>query len=87
MEGILPPEVQWRVSKARLGANFNRDLVGLQKPLIEDVMNNQAKISSYVNLSSLDAKYKRYVVNSQPLPGDDIDVLNSTLLSLWLEQF
>lgn len=86
MEGILPPEIQWRVTKARLGSNFSRNLVEFQKPLIEEAICNQPKIEPYINRSSLNAKFERYVVNAQPLPGDDIDILNSTLLSLWLNR-
>ncbi|MEO1466021.1 MAG: lasso peptide isopeptide bond-forming cyclase [Cyanobacteria bacterium J06633_1] len=86
MEGILPPEVQWRVSKARLGSNFSRNLVQFQKPLIEQAICHQTKIEPYLNMTNLQAKYQRYVQAGTPLPGDDIDVLNSTLLSLWLER-
>jgi len=87
MQGILPPEIQWRVSKARLGSNFNRNLVQFQKPLIERAICQQTKIEPYLNMSNLKTKYQRYVVDGKPLPGDDMDVLNTTLLSLWLERF
>ena len=86
MEGVLPPEIQWRVSKARLGSNFNRNLIQCQKPLIERAICQQPKIEPYINMSNLKAKYQRYVVEGKPEPGDDIDVLNSTLLSLWLDR-
>ena len=86
MEGILPPEVQWRVSKARLSSNFHRNLVQFQQPLIENAICNQERIRPYINMANLNKKYQRYVVNSQPQPGDDLDVLNSTLLSLWLQR-
>ena len=86
MEGILPSEIQWRVTKARLGSNFSRNLVEFQQPLIQNAICNGEKIKSYANMPLLKAKYERYVVDSEPLPGDDIDILNSTLLSLWLER-
>ncbi|MEO1671817.1 MAG: lasso peptide isopeptide bond-forming cyclase [Cyanobacteria bacterium J06631_2] len=86
MAGILPPEIQWRVSKARLGSNFSRNFVQFQKPLIEKAMcSSSGGIAPYVNRSSLNDKYQRYVTQDKPLPGDDLDILNSTLLSLWLE--
>ncbi|MEM6614636.1 MAG: asparagine synthase-related protein [Cyanobacteria bacterium P01_C01_bin.72] len=86
MEGILPPEIQWRVSKARLGSNFSRNLVQFQKPLIEQaICSLAAGIEPYVNRSSLNDKYQRYVIQGQPLPGDDLDILNSALLALWRE--
>ena len=86
MEGVLPPEVQWRLSKAKLGSNFHRNLVQFQQPLIENAICNQNKLSQYVDLSRLNTKYKRYVIDRQPQPGDDLDVLNSLVLSLWLKR-
>ena len=86
MEGTLPPEIQWRVSKARLGSNFSRNLIEFQQPLIEKAICNNSEIAPYVNMPALKQKYQRYVVDRQPLPGDDLDVLNSTLLSLWLQR-
>lgn len=87
MTGVLPPEVQWRVSKARLGANFQRNLVQCQPSLMKDVMNKSDKIKSYVDISNLNSMYERYVVNANPEARDELNVLNSTLLSLWFERF
>lgn len=86
MAGILPSEIQWRVSKAKLGSNFQRNFVQFQKPLIEDAICNQEKIKPYINMTDLNNKYQRYVVNSEPQPRDDLDIYNTTLLSLWLQR-
>ncbi len=86
MEGILPSKVQWRISKARLGSNFQRNLIKFQQPLIEHAVCHQEKIEPYINMPNLKAKYERYVVDAQPQARDDLDILNSTLLSLWLEK-
>ncbi|MEL6927307.1 MAG: lasso peptide isopeptide bond-forming cyclase [Cyanobacteria bacterium J06600_6] len=87
MEGILPPEIQWRVSKANLTSNFSRNLVQKQQSLIERAICQQPLLEPYVSMPNLKAKYQRYVVEGKPLPGDALDILNSTLLSLWLERF
>ncbi len=87
MTGILPTEVQWRVSKARLSSNFQRNLVQCQPSLIKDVASKYDQIKSYIDISNLNSIYERYVVNSNPQGADDINILNSTVLSLWLERF
>ena len=85
MKDILPPEIQWRVNKARLGSNFQRNLLDRQRQTMKNALNNR-KIMPYINMPQLNAAYNRYVVDSRPQPGDDIDVFNSTLLSLWLDR-
>lgn len=85
MKDILPPEIQWRVSKAKLGSNFRRNLLDRQRQTIENV-SHQKTITPYINMPKLNAAYNRYAINSRPQPGDDLDVFNSTLLSLWLDR-
>ena len=86
MAGVLPPDVQWRVRKARLGANFQRNLVQCQPSLMETTMSRSDKIKSYVDISNLNSMYERYVVNANPEARDELNVFNSTLLSLWFER-
>ncbi|GAB4523029.1 MAG: lasso peptide isopeptide bond-forming cyclase [Pleurocapsa sp.] len=83
MNNILPPEIQWRVSKGRLGSNFQRNLLNYQSQILEGVVSDRT-IEPYVNMSNLNSAYNRYGIRGQPDPGDDISVFNSTLLSLWL---
>ena len=86
MTDILPSEVQWRISKAKLGSNFQRNLLDRQRQTIKNAVCNQEKIKPYINMPNLNSAYERYVVHSQPQPGDDINVFNSTLLSFWLNR-
>ena len=86
MEGILPPEVQWRVSKAKLGSNFQRNLLDRNSQTLAKVMQNSSQIEPYVDMSKLKAVYNRYAVEKQPQPGDDICMLNAATLALWLDR-
>ena len=86
MEGILPTEVQWRTNKAKLGSNFQRNLLNHSQTLAK-VMRNPDSIAPYVDLSKLKTIYHRYAVEKQPQPGDDVTMLNAATLALWLDRF
>ena len=86
MKDILPPEIQWRASKAKLGSNFQRNLLNFQRQTMENVICERKKIAPYVNMSQLNAAYNRYAIENQPQPGDDLDLFNSTVLALWLDR-
>ena len=85
MKDILPSEIQWRVSKAQLGSNFRRNLLDRQRQTMNNAIHDR-KITPYINMSQLNAAYNRYAIENRPQPGDELDVFNSTLLSLWLNR-
>jgi asparagine synthase (glutamine-hydrolysing) len=85
MTGILPPEVQWRVSKANLSPNFRRRLLGLGKPMIEDIIiNDSGVLDRYVNISALQAAYERYSAQPMRSGSDGLTVYNAVMLGWWL---
>lgn len=86
MDGILPTEVQWRVSKAKLGSNFQRNLLARNSQTLAKVMHNSSSIEPYIDMSKLKTIYNRYAVENQPQPGDDINMLNAATLALWLNR-
>ena len=86
MNNVLPPEIQWRVSKSRLGSNFQRNFLTYQRSTIEKVISHPEKIAPYTNMSNLNSIYHRYIIHERPEPGDDLSLLNTVLLSLWLER-
>jgi asparagine synthase (glutamine-hydrolysing) len=87
MQGILPPEVQWRVSKANLGKNFERNLLTMEKKILDRVIKKPHKLAPYVNLAKLKAAYDRYTNQVKARSDDDLNVFNAVTLGLWLEQF
>ncbi len=96
MNDILPPEVQWRVNKSRLGSNFRRRLLEDERKTLERMVKKSPSIESYVNLSSLHAAYERYSFQLQKqkdnsptkvLAGnDEMKVFAAVILGLWLNR-
>jgi asparagine synthase (glutamine-hydrolysing) len=86
MSGILPTEIQWRFGKSLLGSNFSHRLLEKEKTTFKNVLERHQLLESYVNMPSLQESYGRFVNGNQPRPGDDLNVFNATLLSLWLSK-
>jgi asparagine synthase (glutamine-hydrolysing) len=87
MNGILPPEVQWRKGKGNLSANFKQRLKeDEQETLKAVILNNSPLIEDYVNIPALRAAYQRYT--SQPLhrEADAFNIFMAVTLALWLKQ-
>ena len=87
MTDVLPPEIQWRINKAKLGSNLQRNFLTHQRHTIENVIKDRQTIEPYIDMSKLSASYNRYAVENRPQPGDDINLLNAVSLSLWLNRF
>ncbi|HYO46083.1 MAG TPA: asparagine synthase-related protein, partial [Gemmatimonadota bacterium] len=61
MEGILPPEIQWRVHKADLAYSFIRRLRGLDRQaLITALFDAPFVLEDYVDMDLLRAIHKRF---------------------------
>jgi asparagine synthase (glutamine-hydrolysing) len=87
MNGILPPEVQWRKGKGNLSANFKQRLKeDEQETLKAVILNNSPLIEDYVNIPALRTAYQRYA--SQPLhrEADAFNIFMVVTLALWLKQ-
>ncbi|MGB8699346.1 MAG: lasso peptide isopeptide bond-forming cyclase [Thermosynechococcaceae cyanobacterium] len=87
MEGILPSEVQWRVGKGNLSANFKRRLLGDEKEILEQVMfRDHDAIAAYVNIPELQAAYRRYVANPDVSENEATNIFFAVNLALWIKQ-
>ncbi|MEO0013948.1 MAG: hypothetical protein RLZZ535_2337 [Cyanobacteriota bacterium] len=86
MDGILPRDIQWRFGKSLLGSNFSHRLLEKEKVTFKNVLDQHQLLESYVNMSALQGAYDRFVNGNQPKPGDDLNVFNAALLSLWLSK-
>lgn len=88
MEGILPPEVQWRRDKIDFTSNLVKGMLGNHRDLLDKVLVKDAdRIAPYVNLAAVTAAYGR--ISSQPEAATLPDVQyvwRSIALSLWLRQ-
>ena len=82
MDGILPPEVQWRGDKSDLSANFDRGLAA-DRGLVEGVVvENPEPIRPYVDVAALRQVYDR--CRSRPNTADNMIVWKAVSLALWL---
>jgi asparagine synthase (glutamine-hydrolysing) len=86
MTGILPPEIQWRVSKGMLGSNFDRRLLEEEQNTLKKTIKQHQFINSYVNLQQLNSAYENYISESQTKGDDSMNVLVGIVLDLWLER-
>ncbi|NET04898.1 MAG: lasso peptide isopeptide bond-forming cyclase [Symploca sp. SIO2B6] len=86
MTDILPPEVQWRVSKGRLGYNFDRRLLEVEGKTLKEVINQPQAIESYVNIPVLRSAYERYISQSQEIEDEPMTLMTGVVLALWLNQ-
>ncbi|NJO96412.1 MAG: hypothetical protein HC764_10635 [Pleurocapsa sp. CRU_1_2] len=85
MTDILPPEIQWRISKGMLGSNFDRQLLKKEQDTLKKTIKEHRVINSYVNLQKLNSAYENYISESQTKGDDSMNVLNGVVLGLWLE--
>ncbi|HEY9872187.1 MAG TPA: asparagine synthase-related protein, partial [Candidatus Obscuribacterales bacterium] len=86
MSGILPEEVQWRVSKSNLSPSFYHNLLAFEQERLEEIfLKNPEIIQEYVNITALREAYSRYV--SGEATGEDEQVIwKSASLALWLQR-
>jgi hypothetical protein len=87
MEGILPPEVQWRSNNGNLSPNFHRTLRASPAASLDDAA--LGRLAPYVDVGALRAMGERY--HAGGLAGtrsNDGHVLFRTIvLANWLLEF
>jgi asparagine synthase (glutamine-hydrolysing) len=87
MEGILPPEIQWRTGKGNLSANFQGRFLSTQRATLDNVMSNELDpLEKYVDVSALRAAYQRYTSHPVGRGQDALNVFLSVTLALWMRQ-
>lgn len=84
MEGLVPPEVQWRTGKTFFDSNINRRLTECDREILESVLNNDLDlIGEFVDIKVLKEIYMKY------LEGDADNLLVvwlTTVIILWLKK-
>ncbi|MBE9053154.1 lasso peptide isopeptide bond-forming cyclase [Nostocales cyanobacterium LEGE 11386] len=85
MAGILPPELQTRISKANLGASFKPKLLEFEQKILGEIIIKQPEIiEKYVDITALRATYYRYL--SDPMQEQDaMTVYTAINLAIWLQ--
>ena len=86
MQGILPPEVQWRSTKANLSPSFRRGLRSVDRLLIERTLAPRTPLGRYVDQRALETIARRYFAAAPggPLESDGEMLFRATVLGVWL---
>ena len=85
MQGILPPEIQWRDSKANLSPNFYRNLLALGREMLDRILVEDATaIEGFVDMAALNTIHQRYI--KCPANRDAMTLFVAAGLTTWLRQ-
>jgi asparagine synthase (glutamine-hydrolysing) len=85
MQGILPPEVQWRNNKADLSPNFRRNLLTLDRWTVERILAEDEKIiKEFVDVAALDRLYQRYRKSTSN--SDSMTLFLAVTFAAWMRQ-
>jgi asparagine synthase (glutamine-hydrolysing) len=87
MEGLLPKDVQWRGTKAVLGAGLKLNMLKYGSAELEDVIDvNTSVLEDYVDMDQLRAVYKRFAENPLEFDYDCLILVVAVHLSYWLRE-
>jgi asparagine synthase (glutamine-hydrolysing) len=86
MNGILPPEIQWRAWKTDLAPSFNYGLLKFGREVMDNfIVKNPGIIVEYVDIKSLREAYQRFLKSEASLK-DVISIQRCIFLALWLQK-
>lgn len=87
MDGILPPEIQWRSDKQNLTPNFNLRLLEDEREVLESVVYGDADdIGGYIDIPALREKYRRYTLKPLARSRDGFAVFWAVTIALWVRR-
>jgi asparagine synthase (glutamine-hydrolysing) len=87
MEGILPPDIQWRTGKQNLGLNFKKRLLE-ESERVEDVLfHHSGIIERYIDVAAVRESYHRLAAAPQAADHNDgHGLFLAVALACWLRQ-
>jgi asparagine synthase (glutamine-hydrolysing) len=87
MNGILPPEVQWRTDKANIGLSFKVNMLKYSRAQVEEsIYASPNVLEKYINLDALAEAYEKYQADSLKCDGEAMFILSNVYLSNWLRR-
>lgn len=85
MEGILPPDVQWRVDKANLGAHIKINLHRYGSGDIDNALRDDLwKLDAYVDTEVFRSSYKKFASDPNRRDPEALFILTNMYLLKWL---
>ena len=88
MDGLIPPEVQWRRDKFDFKPHIARGIVAHHRPLLDRILfEDSCRIGGYVDLVATRAAYQRLIEQRERADGTQVQVVwRAVVLALWLEK-
>ena len=87
MQGILPPEVQWRTGKANLGAHVKVNLFKYKSEALDRIAKKSLKkLEKYIDVEKLITAYRSCQSEPNKKDAEVMLILTSVYLLNWLEQ-
>jgi asparagine synthase (glutamine-hydrolysing) len=86
MEGILPPQIQWRGGKASMEENFRQGLIVTDKAIVEKVLlGDSSNAKDFLNLEFLQRSFQELQSDPSGQHTEMMGIWKGTALSLWLQ--
>lgn len=88
MEGVLPPNIQWRRDKGNLSPNFHRKLLDFNGGTLDHIAaGDHRAFREYVDMSAMQQALRQYRASPLGAGGKhSIQLFTAANLALWLEQ-
>jgi len=84
MQGVLPPEVQWRPTKGNLAPNFDRRLRAIDGTMIRATCERASGMRPYVDPVALQVLGRRYFASANWGGPEGAALFRAAMLSQWL---
>ena len=86
MNGILPPEVQWRGGKSDLSPNFHHGLRTFERDRFEQLIREESdRLEPYIDVVLLRETYQRFAAGEAMPDSDVMSIWKPLTLALWLK--
>lgn len=87
MQGILPPEIQWRRTKGDLSPSFVHGFLRTGRTALERALSEDASlIEPYLNLSALRQMFDHIITSPRKSSEDSLTLFGVVMLSSWLRK-
>lgn len=85
LEGVLPPEVQWRASKSNIGFGFHQGLLRYERARIEALLRESMRLAPFVSVEALQALWGQVQRPAEQNGNADFTLYLLLILEAWLK--
>ncbi|GAC1652506.1 MAG: lasso peptide isopeptide bond-forming cyclase [Herpetosiphon sp.] len=85
MDGIIPPQVQWRGGKANHGMALDHGLLAFERSRMDHlILEDTAVLDPFIDITALQKSYQRFIARTAT-EGERLLIWRSVALALWLQ--